>query len=52
MTGNLLQATYRPDVKCAARCTHAVGFICDCSCGGKNHASQGGMFTGLMTAVA
>ena len=31
-------------------CTHAVGFQCECSCGGENHATQGGMFTGLLAA--
>jgi hypothetical protein len=47
-----LQATLRPEVKCNARCTHAVGFICDCSCGGKNHATGGGMFTNLLAEAA
>lgn len=22
---------------CDARCVHARGFVCNCSCGGKNH---------------
>lgn len=26
--------------KCDARCTNAKGHNCECSCGGKNHASQ------------
>lgn len=51
MTGNMLRATLRPEVKCNAKCTGAVGFICDCSCGGKNHASGSGMFTGLLEAA-
>jgi hypothetical protein len=51
MRGDRLQASLRPEVKCNARCTHAVGFICDCSCAGKNHASGGGMFTELLAAA-
>lgn len=52
MVGNRLQATCRPEVKCNAKCTGAVGFICDCSCAGKNHGSGGGLFTGLQLAAA
>lgn len=26
-----------PSVACGARCTNAVGPVCDCSCGGANH---------------
>lgn len=51
MTGNRLQATLKPTVKCNVKCTGAVGFICDCSCGGKNHASGGGMFTQLLESA-
>ena len=25
--------------KCDARCTNAKGFLCECSCGGKNHGA-------------
>lgn len=45
-----LKAWVNSAVKCNARCTHAVGFQCECSCGGENHAT-GGMFTGLLTAL-
>ena len=48
MVGNMLKANLNPAVKCAARCTHAVGFDCECSCGGKNHGA--GMFSGLIAA--
>ena len=24
--------------KCGSRCTNATGFLCECACGGKNHA--------------
>jgi len=34
--------------KCDARCMNATGFLCECSCGGKNHGA--GSFT--CTAVA
>ena len=44
---NLLKAQLNLDVKCDARCTHAKGFTCECSCGGENHATAG-MFTGLL----
>ena len=27
-------------VKCDARCTHAKGISCECSCGGKNHGQD------------
>lgn len=26
-------------IKCNARCTHSKGFVCECSCGGKNHGA-------------
>lgn len=54
MTFGFLQARLNPAVKCNARCTHAVGFSCECSCGGENHATGGvsraGLFTGLLPA--
>lgn len=28
------------DHVCDARCTHAKGVLCECSCGGKNHGSM------------
>lgn len=37
-------------VECDARCTHAKGFNCECSCGGENHG-KGGMFTQLLEAA-
>jgi hypothetical protein len=49
MGWNWLKAYTNAAVKCNARCTHAVGFNCECSCGGENHA-RGGMFTGLLAA--
>lgn len=62
MAFGFLRATMNPDVKCNARCTHAVGFQCECSCGGENHATGGmgrtggsrpaGLFTGLVADVA
>lgn len=56
MTFGFLKATLNPAVKCNARCTHAVGFSCECSCGGENHATggaaAGGLFTGLVGAQA
>lgn len=30
----------KTDAKCDARCTHAAGHSCECSCGGKNHGVQ------------
>ena len=27
--------------KCDARCQHAKGRLCECSCGGRNHGVQG-----------
>lgn len=53
MTFGFLRATLNPAVKCNARCTHAVGWQCECSCGGENHASGGslgGAFTALVGA--
>ena len=35
-----LQAATRDDVRCDARCTHARGHSCECSCGGKNHGAH------------
>lgn len=46
MAFGFLQAVLNPAVKCNARCVHAVGFSCECSCGGENHA------TGQLTAPA
>lgn len=34
-----LQATFRPEVSCNAKCTGSRGHVCDCSCGGKNHGA-------------
>lgn len=48
MTFGWLRAYLNPAVKCNARCTHAVGFQCECSCGGENHATGGGMFSRLV----
>lgn len=54
MVFGFLRACLNPAVKCNARCTHAVGFQCECSCGGENHATGGaarvGLFTGLVGA--
>lgn len=47
---NFLKAVLNPAVKCDARCTHAKGFKCECSCGGENHGKGGGMFTSLVAA--
>lgn len=32
-----IRATINKGVRCGARCTHAVGHECECSCGGRNH---------------
>lgn len=37
---NPIKAEHRADVPCDARCTHAKGFVCSCSCGGKNHGQK------------
>lgn len=51
MTWGFLQAWTNPSTKCDARCEHARGFKCECSCGGENHGSGwGGLFTGLLAA--
>lgn len=42
MTWGYLQAVTVPEVRCDARCTHARGHKCDCSCGGANHGKQWG----------
>lgn len=39
MTYGALKATLRAEVKCNAKCTGSRGFICDCSCSGKNHGA-------------
>jgi hypothetical protein len=49
MKFGFLDAVLKPSVKCDARCIHAKGFKCECSCSGENHAS-GGMFTSLLAA--
>lgn len=51
MKFGFLRARLNPAVKCTARCTHAVGFQCECSCAGENHATGGGLFTGLSTGL-
>ena len=33
----MLTVTLNKTTRCDARCTHAKGFDCECSCGGKNH---------------
>lgn len=51
---NFLKAFMNPSVKCDARCTHAKGFSCECSCGGENHGKgdgKSGMFTKLLEAA-
>lgn len=35
-----VSGTYKPDVKCDARCTNAFRPNCDCECGGANHGSS------------
>ena len=35
--------------KCDARCLNATGFLCECSCGGKNHGA--GNFTCMGVAA-
>jgi hypothetical protein len=34
-----VRGTFKAEVKCDGRCTHAKGSNCECSCGGKNHGS-------------
>lgn len=34
-----VSGTYNPNIKCNAKCTHAKGFSCECSCGGRNHGA-------------
>lgn len=34
-----VRGTFKAEVKCDGRCTHAKGSDCECSCGGKNHGS-------------
>ena len=34
--GEQFKATVTAHV-CGSKCTHSKGFVCDCSCGGKNH---------------
>lgn len=35
-----VHGTRNDSVKCDARCTHAKGHSCECSCGGKNHGAD------------
>lgn len=35
-----IRVTLSRSTRCDSRCTHAVGLVCNCSCGGKNHGSQ------------
>lgn len=34
-----VRGTYKADVRCNGKCTHAKGGDCTCSCGGKNHGT-------------
>jgi hypothetical protein len=34
-----VRGTRNDDVKCDSRCTGAVGHVCECACGGKNHGA-------------
>ena len=54
MAWGYLSAWVSPDTKCDARCEHARGFKCDCSCGGENHGAgwSAGFFTGLLMEAA
>jgi hypothetical protein len=36
----VLSVTIKPDHKCGAKCTSALGATCDCSCGGEHHGSD------------
>lgn len=51
MTFGFLQSLLNPLVKCNARCTNAVGFSCECSCGGEHHATGGDPRPKLFTAL-
>ena len=42
MKWDYLQGRRNPDVRCDARCTHARGHSCECSCGGENHGKHWG----------
>ena len=35
-----LRVTLSKTTRCDSRCTHAVGLVCNWSCGGKTHGSQ------------
>lgn len=37
LSGRRVEGHLDPNHKCDARCLGAVGHICECSCGGKNH---------------
>lgn len=50
MDWGFIDAVQRDEVRCDARCTHARGFKCDCSCAGENHGKgwqlgAAGLFT-------
>lgn len=34
-----VKGTYSATHICSAKCTGSRGFVCECSCGGKNHGS-------------
>lgn len=38
-TAKPVKGTYNPEHVCSAKCTSSKGFVCECSCGGKNHGS-------------
>ena len=37
-----VKGTFNPDHVCNSKCTASKGFVCDCSCGGKNHGASWG----------
>jgi hypothetical protein len=38
-TAKPVKGTFNAAHVCSARCTASKGFVCDCSCGGKNHGA-------------
>lgn len=34
-----VRGTYKADVRCNGKCTHAKGGDCQCECGGRNHGT-------------
>ena len=42
LLGKVIRGFTRPEIHCGPRCTGAVGFTCDCACGGKNHGRDHG----------